>query len=359
MPQERLLMHQPENIRRYRQNGKHVVHVMPPLDRYPQCDRHMLANDADGCHVATCDDETFFRPEPSGWEHLQDSTVTGLGMLPVVDYLEPGQHRGTVVNDPIATLPEPDRAAVQQRLIQVDDGLLELIHHEERGVIRFGQAVDRAALIAEIALAFPKATIAVAVATCEQARHLGRQLRQRLDDVTVLTRDHEPGYVGRIVVAPFLKMAFYAVRIEHRNIFIAADALEVLSERGTEAMDNAWRARLYALLPDGAPLPPYDEAKLRSYFGFSEAHIPQLGHQPLPVSVLFAKVQGGPSVPLDATDLEIKRWIWTNPMRNRRIATLAKALRCGDWQAIQQRFPELGCRTGIPPVRVPVGKRPS
>ena len=53
-------------------------------------------------------------------------------------------------------------------------------------------------------------------------------------------------------------------------------------------------ARFYALLTDAEPLAPYDEVKVGSYFGFSEAHIPQLGHRLLPVSVVFAKVRGGP-----------------------------------------------------------------
>ena len=143
----------------------------------------------------------------------------------------------------------------------------------------------------------------------------------------------------RIVVGTYQAILGSCLDIERRELLVALDATEALSQYGQIAINGAWNARLLGFLPDNCDLAPRDADHIRSFFGFKETHIPLHGHHPLPVDVVFEKISGSPAIPSDADALTIQRsGIWHNPIRNRRIAKLAKTLHTSDYEALR-RFP--------------------
>ena len=58
-----------------------------------------------------------------------------------------------------------------------------------------------------------------------------------------------------------------------------------------------------------------------------------------PVKVADHRVKLGCRSPSGAVDLAVKKALWHHPVRNRRLATLARALAAGDASALAARFP--------------------
>jgi hypothetical protein len=88
--------------------------------------------------------------------------------------------------------------------------LLDLVQHNERGLIRVGNNVSVAWLIAQMALAWPEKTIAVAVARREEVQELANALRGYELGVSVITGKNNPGSVSRVVVSTYVGLAHSA-----------------------------------------------------------------------------------------------------------------------------------------------------
>jgi len=221
--------------------------------------------------------------------------------------------------------------------------MLDMVRQCDRCVIRYGHSADPAWLIAQIALAFPDASIVIAVARIDDARRLFERLHRWLPDseLSLMTgKSKAVVETNRVLVATYISLGDGAARTAHRNIFIAGHAIEVLSKKGKRALDEASNARFVGLLPLDEELAPRDEDEMRGYFGFVEVEVPGHGQCPLAVDLALEPMAGGPRIPHEIDDLQLMRkGIWQNPVRNRCIAKLAKDLPGGSQLALGKRFP--------------------
>ncbi len=326
---------------------------------FPRCDEvldrlttrtHKLATTASrGCAIATSTRRLcpFFAVTPKLREVFEQESVSIeqmslVGLEPALRYsLENAGYEVTTF-DQAPALSSPDLEA-SGRVGPVDREVLEVLAVEPRLVVRHGDKVDKARIIAQIALTFPDATIAVGTARRGEAQDLGRRLRQWVPDTTIATAEGPGGRpAGRVVVGTFTALSGTGVRLCHRDIYVAAHALESLGELGKLPLNEAQHARFVGLIPADLRLSPHDADELRAYFGFIDVHVPTHGQHLLPINVIVECNKSAPHLAEAANLVEIKRaGVWRNPVRNRRVAALAKLVAAGELQGLAARFPKV------------------
>lgn len=263
------------------------------------------------------------------------------GLAPVLGYLGRAAGLDVVgvreVGSGPRSLPAPEAMTISDTCPPPphDPGLLEFIRGCEHGVVMYGKGrVEPARLVAQIGLAFPTATVAVAAATNGEVEKVSGQIRRWLPGVATATADRCPADVGPVVVATYYGLAHAQVEVEKRDIVIALDARQAIGDRGMLALSAARRARLFGLLPLGATLAPWDRDRITCVFGLEELAIPRHGYKERAVGVACLPITGGPGLPGNMSLVDLKRrGIWGHPVRNRRIARLAEAMKTGnrDW----------------------------
>ena len=222
-----------------------------------------------------------------------------------------------------------------------DRAVLDFVHATNRGVIRVGAGIRPEVRVAQLRLAFPDATIAVAAARREDVRRFGRALKALIPSACWSLGDDFPADPGPLVVSTYLGLADHGVALHRRDVLVCLDARESLGRRPTLAIGHADRARLYGLIGRDERLAPYDRDGLWALFGFDALDIPRHGHVARPVAVAFGKITGG-TVPPGADVVALKRGgIWGNPIRNRRVARLAAAFADGEGPRLAAESPAL------------------
>lgn len=259
------------------------------------------------------------------------------GLLPVVfRFAERAGYPIRLQRQPPVRLPEPDFPSPEQ-LAPLDRGFLRCVQQHERAIVRYDSStVDPARLVAQVATAWPQLTIAVAVTRIEEARQVRNHLLQYLPGVVAVTsRNRVPdSEVGRVVVATYNALGHTGIEIEKRDIVLALNAVEASSPHALSCLGHAKRARMYGLLAKASALAPYDQDVIPRLFGFQEVVVPGHGVEEVRVEVIWCRKVGCPVLP-DTLDLvQVKgKGLWHNHARNRQVASLARRLQAGDWQA--------------------------
>jgi hypothetical protein len=178
-----------------------------------------------------------------------------------------------------------------------------------------------------------------------------------------------------VIATTFTGLAHLQVDLPHIDLLVVLDAVTAIARSNRIAIESAESARLIGLVDIGTPLSPWERDWIAAYFGARSLTLLKHGRQPLTIGVLFESVVGGPIVPLalNATEMR-RRAIWQAPMRNRRIAAVARRLSgCGSlrngsgwvvllfsWalRACTNRMfhcsrPQTACRTHIDNVCIP------
>ena len=246
---------------------------------------------------------------------------------------------------PPRAIPVPDVVAAR-RLGPVDQAVLKLVHDNDHGLIRYkAGAVRPARLIAQVALAFPDMTIAVARKRRTDIHRLGRQLRRLLPGMVDVVDGTCPKRLRRVVVTTFMGLAESAIEIEKLDILIVPGAAEVLEANARFAIPHAERARLYGFVEIGRHLAPYDEDWMTAVFGLEDVVIPRHGFIRRPVDVVAVKGAGGQRLATDLETVSIKRQaLWRHGLRNRRIAALARAVADADHARLRAECPAVAAR---------------
>jgi len=220
-----------------------------------------------------------------------------------------------------------------------DRAVLDFVHSSKRGVIRVGAGVRPEALVAQLRLAFPDATIAVAAARREDVRQFGRALKTLIPSACWSLGDDFPADPGPLVVSTYLGLADHGVALHRRDVLVCLDARHALGRDARLAIGHAPRARLYGLIGRDERLAPCDRDRIWAVFGFEALDVPRHGHVARPVAVAFGKITGG-TVPPGADVVALKRkGIWRHPVRNRRVARLAAALAGGEGPRLSAESP--------------------
>lgn len=303
---------------------------------------HLIIDDDDGFHLERdleylADADRSFRQPLRG----RDFPLVHfpLGLEPVIRHVV-RKNGGDIeyAGEWAAPLTDPDSAI--RCFGAADDALFDLVQHHHAGLIRRGRTVDVVHLIARIALAWPKSEIAVAVKRVADVRRIARTLRRHEIDALGITTGRDPQRRPHVVVGTFESLGGSCANLPWRHILIAVDAVEMLGKVGQISLQHAERARLYGVLHLDRKIAPRDEAQLRAYFGFYEVSLPRRGHVLRPVEVVWLPIAGGPRIPAHAELFVVLRdGVGRHPVRNRRIARLARAIRSRDRSDIDQRFP--------------------
>jgi len=242
-----------------------------------------------------------------------------------------------------ACLPAPDEVGVRWRG-PCDMQMLELIREHDHGLVRYDGrgGVDLAWLIAQIALAYPLAKLAVVVASMSMGYSLRQRIARWVRGVTVLNARLATRRVDRVVIGTAYGMADHAVELNKRNIVIFPKAQDALHERAQTALMTADPMfRLFGFVPTDCTLSPYEQDWLLASFGFAEVTVPRHGFVERLVRTVWSPVDGGPRLSHDANVLALKRQgIWQHPVRNRRIARVALEFARRDLAWLRQRVPE-------------------
>lgn len=269
--------------------------------------------------------------------------LVNVGLEPAVRQLL--REAGYQIECPPATAPLPAPSPTMwQTHGPFDEALLELVRHSDRGIIQCGAGVDPARLVGQIACAWPEHTIVVAAARQAEVRQLRRGLQQWLpaSDLTTIVHGHDYAERRRVAIATYQGLGSFCVGLASRSIFIALNAAEVISENGLLGLEEARHARMYGLLPTESRLAQRDLDHVRRIFGFEEVEIPRHGHRRVPVDVVWCRTVGGPQLPTSADPFEAKQFgVWRHPVRNRRIAALAAALRAPGREQLAALFPTI------------------
>jgi hypothetical protein len=229
---------------------------------------------------------------------------------------------------PTAELPAPDWTTLHS--LQLNDlAMLETVRQHERSVIRYARSagVDPALLIAQIAIAWPDHRIVVVAQRVDDVRMLRERLHGLIRGVVGLTGDDHPPYIGRVVVATLDYACNSDVHPWERDMLIVHDAKEFAGQRYWPLPHIYKKARLYGLLDVDAELAPSEADVLRCLFGFTEIVVPAHGCRLRPVIRLEHPSRGNIRLPLDTGLADLKRsGIWQNPVRNRKLARLAREI---------------------------------
>jgi hypothetical protein len=270
------------------------------------------------------------------------------GLQPAVIALLRRHGHEVEVVAPIPALDEPDWAALE-RLGPLDGHLLEEILRHDRGLLEVHpDRIDPARIVAQVAMAWPKARVAVPVSSIAQGRMLTRRLWAYGVDARFANHDPYDMSHERVVVTTYTLSAFGACAIERRDIVLCLEAMRAIGDepRWLLAKGALW-ARLFAVQPLGLRPAPWDRDCLHALFGFRRMAMPVHGHKAMPVDVVFARMKGGGTAGgADVVKLMRGR-IWRNRARNRRLARLAFALYQGDADQAAEVCPEVAERIRV------------
>ncbi len=200
----------------------------------------------------------------------------------------------------------------------------QFVHDFARGLIRVAQGVQIGRLIAEIAIAFPTASVAVIVpswrAGLETVRALGNvRVRYRR-----ITPAQPPNWDERIVVGTALSMGHSEVELEKRDLLIAYDAVSVLGEQGQLAFSGPdIRGRMFGFVRDDARISGWQKDWLYAAFGFQQLEVPAHGMDVADVRLRLLRADVPAVSAKNRLDLK-RRGLWLNRARNRLVANVAE-----------------------------------
>ncbi len=222
-----------------------------------------------------------------------------------------------------------------------DPNMLEFVRWHERGLITYCHGVAPPWLLAQMILAWPDRTFAVATATYDEAHRIRRALYKLGVKTTLATSKHCPDRPERIVISTYEAMGHTAIECNKRDIFICANAAHALGERAQLCLLQADAGfRLFGFLAGDHPLSQWEEDWLTATFGLESISIPAHGYQEVTPGVMWVPFRWHDSR-IQADDmLAVKQsLVWHHHARNRWIAKLAKNLVAGDMAIIAADFP--------------------
>jgi hypothetical protein len=153
------------------------------------------------------------------------------------------------------------------------------------------------------------------------------------------------------VVATPAQVVAWDVAPWRRHLYVAVNPAELFDTPLAFGLQGVGRlgdaARLYGLLPEGVTLAPRLRDYLTAFFGTEAVRVPRHGYRPVPVTAVFVPVRGGPRPPAGDDVLAVKRQgVHEHPVRNRRLARLARALAAPDRAGLREEFPAVAAHLG-------------
>lgn len=214
----------------------------------------------------------------------------------------------------------------------IDAGVLDFVHHNDRGIIRCYAGVAYAWLIAQMNVAWPDRTFAIATATNDEACRLRRALYKLGIKSTLVTRRYCSDHPRRVVIGTYTAMAHPQIECNKRDVFIAANAVHALGENAQRCLLQADAGfRLFGFLPNNRQLSPWEQDWLMATFSPETITIPAHGYEEITPGVVWVPFRWNGKDAQTYSTLTAKReLVWQHHVRNRWIAKLAKNLVTSD-----------------------------
>jgi len=244
----------------------------------------------------------------------------------------------------------------------VDLPMLNMIANNEHVVVKHdSRAVDVAWLIVQVCRAFPRLRIVILVKQVPEARRVADRLRDLGVDVSLSTSATKTK-PARVAVTTFASAGHETVGIWDRDLVVVHDVAEAMSEVGRLAIEAAHRdhpsaPRIVGFAKSAFTPSINQAAEMLTVYGPVEVLVPahgavvrQVEYMCLPVAGMnYTKVNAAQS----SSTGEAKRvFVWSNPVRNRLVAKIARGFAEGHVENVVGRFPEIA---GHPLLGKPVG----
>ncbi|MEI7687360.1 MAG: hypothetical protein WCL32_20320 [Planctomycetota bacterium] len=277
-----------------------------------------------GAVVSSQDFERFFEGRPNaGFVHLLHRLAQGLGIrLELQNEIETESVCGTNLANPTA-FESPVASPAQ------DPALMQMVLQHRRGLIRHGPGVSAAWLVAQIAMSYRDARIAVLLKSQSEADEMRHSLAQFGNFLDNSFGDDCP--TPRVAVGSVADFENPALEFERRDIVLFPMARTALHENSRNLLVHPdCHFRLFGFLSASDHLAEEETAYVRGIFGFEELLIPRNGFRGADVKVLNV-----PFHPALSTSDPSSGWrffdveVWRNSQRNRLIARLAIDLNRG------------------------------
>ena len=209
------------------------------------------------------------------------------------------------------------------------------------GIIRHNlRFADLVSLSIEICTAFPAANLAFVTAKTKFAQRFHQALEASLGPVLYATADRCHNASARVGVVTPYGLAHDQVYGTQFDALFFLNAVEATSDRGRFALYYNGPARVFAFDNLRNQHPPRTSDLISAIFGFQETTVPCLGHQCCQIEVAWVNDIGCPRLRHGLTGAALhRRAIVCNPIRNRIIARLAKALANNHADTVQSICP--------------------
>ncbi|EAQ80549.1 hypothetical protein [Blastopirellula marina] len=212
----------------------------------------------------------------------------------------------------------------------------ELVHDHDSGLIYLGRRVGREQIIAELTRAFPSSTFAIMVATNQQADKVQAKLKGWGIDAQKVNERRGASGAGRCSIGLFRALQAREVEFEKRDVIIAYDALETISENGQMLLTIPdVCGRLFGLLDHDANRMQRQSDLLASTFGFRQAIVPMHGRRPVDVRTAFIRKRFSDTAAQTAYQAK-RNGIWYNNDRNQMLTSLACGLAEGNGEKVSR-----------------------
>jgi hypothetical protein len=242
-------------------------------------------------------------------------------------------------------LPLPATSCLGSRHEPPTMAFLNFVRANLEGTIRYiAGRVDFVRLIAEASLAYPGVRIVVATDSRDSGRRIARRLGRWLGRVPAF--DCRPRAelleeeLPRVSVSTFIALAELDIEWGIDFLFLP-NVSELIGSRAELAVNCAHHARVFGFLPNDTRLSPFEEDVARSVLGFAELLVPGHGMTPRPTEIVWSSIRGH-SAACGTSIVEVLRTaVWRDPIRTRRLGSLASLLQQGDRTALHARFPDV------------------
>ena len=221
----------------------------------------------------------------------------------------------------------------------LDPAVVALPARARRALVRYGDAVDPLDLAAQLVAAYGGVNVVALV-------------RSRRERAALLSRVNASAAAGAVSVCTLGRSGLAG--LERAGLVLVLDALHATWADPLTAQPAApvaavglmdrlgglpAAAAVVGFLPLGRPRSPFELARAWQLYGPDELVVPAHGVVGRPVEVAAHRVDLGRRVGEHADALAVKKALWRDPVRNRRLAALARAVAAGDAAALAADFP--------------------
>lgn len=228
----------------------------------------------------------------------------------------------------------------------------EFIAANAGGVIEYTSGVDRAMAVSAIAEAFPEARIFVVASSRRQCRQMSHSLRAQGWNVTELAGRSTTVKLERLCVGVRGDLALYAAEfapevvrttvslggicaeddalgLEHVSVLFFLDAEHAVGDKSQEAILACRQARLFAFSTAGRWIAPRNADRVVATFGLTRITVLDPERTARPVQTAWIDHADAPTLQQKCEQGPVsmlRRGIWCNSPRNRRLIGLVRAL---------------------------------